>query len=75
MSRWLSGLPKPVGIMACNDDAGGSPRSLPASETAVPEEVAVIGVDNDELLCDLSDPPLSSVALGAERAGFERLPS
>jgi LacI family transcriptional regulator len=72
MSRWLAGLPKPVGIMACNDDRGR--EVLAACRQArlrVPEEVAVIGVDNDELLCDLSDPPLSSVALGAERAGFE----
>jgi LacI family transcriptional regulator len=72
MSRWLAGLPKPVGIMACNDDRGR--EVLVACRQArlrVPEEVAVIGVDNDELLCDLSDPPLSSVALGAERAGFE----
>jgi LacI family transcriptional regulator len=72
MSRWLAGLAKPVGIMACNDDRGR--EVLVACRQArlrVPEEVAVIGVDNDELLCDLSDPPLSSVALGAERAGFE----
>jgi LacI family transcriptional regulator len=72
MSRWLAGLPKPVGILACNDDRGR--EVLAACRQArlrVPEEVAVIGIDNDELLCDLSDPPLSSVALGAERAGFE----
>ena len=72
MSRWLEGLPKPVGVLACNDDRG---REVLAAcrqgRLRVPEEVAVIGVDNDELLCDLSDPPLSSVALGAERAGFE----
>lgn len=72
MSRWLAALPKPVGVLACNDDRGR--EVLAACRQArlrVPEEVAVIGVDNDELLCDLSDPPLSSVALGAERAGFE----
>lgn len=72
MSRWLEGLPKPAGILACNDDRGR--EVLAACRQArlrVPEEVAVIGIDNDELLCDLSDPPLSSVTLGAERAGFE----
>lgn len=72
MARWLAGLPKPVGVIACNDDRGR--EVLAACRQArlrVPEELAVVGVDNDELLCDLSDPPLSSVALNAERAGFE----
>ncbi len=72
MTRWLARLPKPLGVMACNDDRGR--EVLEACRTAkvrIPEEVAVIGVDNDELLCELSDPPLSSVTLGAERAGFE----
>ena len=72
MSRWLAGLPKPVGILACNDDRGREVlAACRQAKLRVPEEAAVIGVDNDELLCDLSDPPLSSVALGAERAGFE----
>ncbi|HBF32969.1 TPA: XylR family transcriptional regulator, partial [Candidatus Sumerlaeota bacterium] len=38
---------------------------------SVPDEVAVISLDNDELLCELCDPPLSSIALNAERAGYE----
>ncbi len=38
---------------------------------AVPDEVAVIGVDNDEMLCDLCDPPLSSVALNPMKVGYE----
>jgi LacI family transcriptional regulator len=37
----------------------------------VPDDVAVVGVDNDDLMCALSDPPLSSVALDVERAGYE----
>ncbi len=37
----------------------------------MPDEVAVIGVDNDELVCDLSDPPLTSIALNTEKAGYE----
>jgi LacI family transcriptional regulator len=72
MARWLASLPKPVGIRACNDDRGREVLSAcRQAKVRVPEEVAVVGIDNDELLCDLSDPPLSSVALGAERAGFE----
>ena len=72
MARWLADLPKPVGLMACNDDRGREVlAACRQAKLRVPEEVAVVGVDNDELLCELSDPPLSSVALGAERAGFE----
>jgi LacI family transcriptional regulator len=37
----------------------------------VPDDVAVVGVDNDDLICELSDPPLSSIALDLERAGYE----
>jgi len=53
--------------MACNDDRGR--EVLEACRVAgirVPEELAVIGVENDELLCELATPPLSSVALNAE---------
>jgi LacI family transcriptional regulator len=72
MATWLHNLPKPIGIMACNDDRGR--QVLEACREAgvqVPEEAAVVGVDNDELLCELADPPLSSVALNAEGAGYE----
>jgi LacI family transcriptional regulator len=58
--------------MACNDARGR--QVLMACRSAgvhVPEEVAVIGVDNDEVLCDLADPPLSSVVPAAERIGYE----
>lgn len=72
MANWLKSLPRPVALMAGNDD-----RARQVMETCkiaglhVPEEVAVIGVDNDELVCDLSDPPLSSIALNFERSGYE----
>ncbi|MHC2065928.1 XylR family transcriptional regulator [Bremerella sp. T1] len=69
---WLRGLPRPIGIMACNDMRGqhvlDACRRINA---AVPEEVAVIGVDNDELVCELCDPPLSSVMPNPQRIGFE----
>jgi LacI family transcriptional regulator len=72
MVSWLRSLPKPVGLMACNDVCGR--QVLQACVTAglrVPDDVAVVGVDNDDLICELSDPPLSSVALDVERAGYE----
>ncbi len=72
MAKWLKNLPKPVGIMACNDDRGQHVLdACKIAELRVPEDVAVIGVDNDDLICDLCDPPLTSIALNAEKAGYE----
>jgi LacI family transcriptional regulator len=71
LADWLRRLPKPVGLMACNDDRGREVlEACRAAELHVPEELAVVGVDNDELLCELADPPLSSVALNAEGVGY-----
>jgi len=70
--EWLKLLPKPVGLMAGNDVCGR--HVIEACRIAglpVPDEVAVIGVDNDELICDLTDPPMSSIALNTEKAGYE----
>jgi len=64
-------LVKPVGILACIDLRGQ--QVLSACRLAgfsVPSDVAVIGVHNDELVCDLCDPPLSSVITNARRTGF-----
>jgi len=72
MADWLKSLPKPVGLMACNDDRGR--QVIEACKMVglhVPEQVAIIGVDNDELICDLSSPQLSSIALNLERSGYE----
>jgi LacI family transcriptional regulator len=71
LSQWLGYLEKPVGLMACNDD-----RCQQVLETCIlaqiriPEEIALIGVNNDEMICELSDPPLSSIALDTETAGY-----
>ena len=70
LAGWLRGLAKPVGVMACYDIGGR--QVLDACRRAgvsVPDEVAVVGVDNDGLLCELSDPPLSSVEPDARRTG------
>ena len=72
MVEWLKALPTPIGLMTCNDDR--SQQVLQACKLAdlkVPEEISIIGVDNDELICNLSDPPLSSVSINFERAGYE----
>lgn len=72
VASWLKELPKPIGLMACNDIRGQQVlNACRAIGVAVPDEVAVIGVDNDEVLCDLSDPPLTSVMPNTERIGYE----
>lgn len=72
VSRWIKELPKPVGIFACNDDRGQHILVLcKLLDLKVPEDVAVLGVDNDPMVCEFGDPPLSSIALNTESAGFE----
>lgn len=69
---WLKSLPKPVGLMACNDICGREVlQACAAAGLRVPDDVAVVGVDNDEMMCELSSPPLSSVSLDLEKAGYE----
>ena len=72
IADWLRTLPKPIGLMACNDDRGE--WVIEACKIAglnVPDEVAIVGVDNDQLICDLCDPPLSSIVLNVEKAGYK----
>ncbi len=71
IADWLRNLPSPVAIFACYDARGQ--QVLEAAQRAglsVPEQVAVLGVDNDELLCELSPPPLSSVVPDTQRSGW-----
>jgi LacI family transcriptional regulator len=72
ISRWLKQLPKPVAIMACNDDRGQQLLDACVRVGAhVPDEIAVIGVDNDTYLCDLALPAMTSVDVNGERNGYE----
>ncbi|MFI4876991.1 MAG: substrate-binding domain-containing protein, partial [Blastopirellula sp. JB062] len=72
MAAWIEKLPKPIGLMACYDIKGQQILDICRElEIAVPEQVAVIGVDNDRLLCDLCDPPLSSVIPDTRTTGYE----
>jgi LacI family transcriptional regulator len=72
LGDWLLERSRPVGILACNDIRGKEVLDACGRRgLAVPEEVAVIGVDNDELLCQLCDPPLSSVISAPETVGYQ----
>ncbi len=70
--NWLKSLPKPVGLMACIDERSQQVADACRSAgIAIPEQVAIIGVDNDDMICTLSTIPLSSVATDAEKGGYE----
>jgi LacI family transcriptional regulator len=72
LAEWIRALPKPIGVMAANDERGLQVLdACRRAHVAVPEQVAVIGVDNDEPLCDLSIPPMTSIDVNAEGVGYE----
>jgi LacI family transcriptional regulator len=67
---WLDGLPKPVGIFACYDACGQQLLEICRYyKFRVPDEIAVVGVDNDRLLCEITTPSMSSVIPNAIRTG------
>jgi LacI family transcriptional regulator len=72
IADWIKSLPKPLAVMACNDDRGELViEACKVANIPVPEAVSVIGVDNDQLVCDLCNPPLSSISLSLESSGYE----
>jgi len=72
LTEWVRSLPTPIGIFAANDN-----RAMDLLEACrlagldVPRQVAVLGADNNELICDFTHPPLSSISRFFEKAGFE----
>jgi LacI family transcriptional regulator len=71
LSEWVRSLPRPAGILACYDiRAREVLAACRSAGVAVPDEIAVIGVDDDDLLCELCDPPLSSVRPNTRHTGW-----
>ena len=71
LKRWLGKQPQPLGLMACNDVRGLHVIDVAArAGILVPEAEAVVGVDNEEILCELCNPPLSSVEPDSEQIGY-----
>lgn len=72
LDNWLQSLPKPVGLLACDDSF-----ALQVSEMCkinnidIPNELSLIGVDNDELICSLSHPSISSIITNDEQGGYD----
>jgi len=70
--RWLSHLPKPVAILAVDARRGRQLTEICSLERiGVPDEVAILAGDTDEFFCNLSSPPLSSIAVASRRIGHE----
>lgn len=72
LCEWLQALPKPVGVFACDDNQ--ATKVSEACKTLgfrIPYDVAIVGVDNDEILCNMSDPPISSIEVDIEKGGYE----
>jgi LacI family transcriptional regulator len=71
LAEWLIALPKPVGVLACYDSAGQEVLEACAlAGLAVPDVVAILGVDNDELIVNLTSPPLSSIEPDVAATGY-----
>lgn len=63
LNNWLKELPKPIGILCCNDDFGQILiNSCSMAAIKVPQEIAILGIDNDELICTITTPNLSSIS-------------
>lgn len=72
IGRWVGELPKPAAIFVCDDShAITVVESCKMAGIQIPEEVTLLSVDNDELLCEISDPPISSITLDVEQGGYE----
>ena len=70
--RWLKPLAKPIAVLTWTTNCGREViQACRRAGLLVPEQVAVLAADEDELLCDLCNPPLSGIALTSERIGYE----
>lgn len=72
LDKWLISLPKPVAIFACDDTfALQISQICKLNNIRIPDDIALLGVDNDEMICNLSDPPISSILLDVEKGGYD----
>ncbi|MCL2743911.1 MAG: DNA-binding transcriptional regulator [Planctomycetaceae bacterium] len=72
LKKWLHSLPKPIGMLACDDDRAHQVLNVCEEESIrIPQDISIIGVGNDEILCDLASPPLSSIAIDFVSTGYE----
>ena len=71
LTTWLKRLPKPVAIFCCDDfRASAVARLCKRAGIPIPDEVAILGVDNDSLICNFTTPTLSSIHTDVEQGGY-----
>lgn len=71
VEKWLHSLPKPVALLACNDEHAFFISNICKVEgIQIPDKIALLGIDNDELLCQIADPQISSIAIKVEQGGY-----
>lgn len=72
LAYWLEKLPKPVAVMASNDERSADiVEACHLKTLPIPDQVAILGVDNDEMICQMSSPALSSVILNFKQVGYD----
>ena len=72
ISKWLRSLPKPAALLACNDFMARQVTEICQMESIrIPEDISLLGVDNDEFVCNISSPTISSIKLNFEKHGYE----
>ncbi|NLZ77403.1 MAG: substrate-binding domain-containing protein [Spirochaetales bacterium] len=72
LGRWLGSLPKPVALFCCNDlSALKVQQQLKHLSIAIPEECVILGVDDEELVCELANPSISSIRIQCDEIGFQ----
>jgi LacI family transcriptional regulator len=72
LANWLKKLPKPMAILAANDDLGiRLVQMCQENDIKVPSEIAILGIDNDEIDCNLTTPSLSSISYNSKGAGYQ----
>lgn len=72
INKWLHSLPKPVALLACNDMMARQVTEICQREgLRIPEDISLLGVDNDEFMCNISSPTLSSIKLNFEKHGYD----
>ncbi|MGC4234105.1 MAG: DNA-binding transcriptional regulator [Niabella sp.] len=72
LDQWLLSLPKPVALFACDDYFALQVSDIcKLNNISIPSDIALLGVDNDDLICNVSDPPISSIKLDVMKGGYE----
>mgnify|MGYP004443080651 FL=1 len=71
VAQWLRNLPKPIAVFACDDNQASLLIEVAnANDVRIPADVSVLGVDNDEIVCNLTSPSLSSIKINIEEGGY-----